>query len=495
MANASLYSPINPHFFQPLVPGFQSHLNIPVKFFSEHIEGKHENKTLKLRSDASEKSWEVKIEGKRLTRGWKEFVEAHNLRMGDFVIFRHEGDVLFHVTAFGPSCCGIQYAPSGSRDEEEDEVKIETSSSSEKEVEENLTAESNQSSSDLNCFRQSVTASNISRDTVGLPAAFAKRNSLNKESQDIVLMNEQGRSWPSETKCVVSGRVFIVRGWTRFCTANKLQVGDSCTFTLLQGPEKPVFQLCSRSKEEQKKKIPAVEENTGDDKTGEIRFLKLTPTTKSLELGKQHLPVIFTRANKLINPGIIVLVDKDGAEWSMKLSKEKSSEMMYIMSGSGWKSFCAANDVGAGESLILELIRGGVSPLLQFCSNMEQRPSFIAESRAYKRARVQKCSHETRPKLETREKTYETGEPSRRSTRAPNKTNDNQGNLQNTETCSLSEQVAKVKRCVVATLTSIRRFREELEIMEQKLEDSWQEINNLVPCLETESQRGEDKVE
>lgn len=92
-----------------------------MEFFSDHIEGKNEGKTVKLRSDASERTWKVKMEGQRLTEGWKEFVKAHDLRIGDFVVFRHEGDVKFHVTALGPSCCEIQYAPSGFRDEDEDE--------------------------------------------------------------------------------------------------------------------------------------------------------------------------------------------------------------------------------------------------------------------------------------------------------------------------------------------------------------------------------------
>lgn len=82
-------------------------------FFSKHIEGKHEGKTVKLRSDCSDRTWKVKMEGHRLTDGWKEFAKAHDLRVGDVVIFRHEGDMLFHVTAFGTSFCEIQYAPSG----------------------------------------------------------------------------------------------------------------------------------------------------------------------------------------------------------------------------------------------------------------------------------------------------------------------------------------------------------------------------------------------
>nr|VDC83912.1 unnamed protein product [Brassica rapa] len=343
MVNASLLSPATPHFFQPLLSGSKSHLNIPVKFFSEHIEGKHEGKTVMLRSDASEKTWKVKMEGQRLTQGWKEFVEEHVLRVGDFVVFRLERDMLFNVTALGSSNCEIQYTPSGSRRQEEEEESVET----EKEIKKNLT-----------------------------------------------------------------------------------------------------------------------------------RFVTLTPTSSSFETGKQHLPANFTRGNGLIKPGKIIMVDKKGDEWVMELKVGKTNVSimyMYIMSRNGWRIFCGVNGVRAGESLTLELIRGGESPMLKFCSKMEQTP-FEAEARAHKRAKWSQ---------EIREKTAEEGEPSHRA-RASNKTNANKKNLQNKQSCSVSDQLTEVKHSVVSTITSIRRFREELKTKEQELEGSLQEINNLVPCWHTE---------
>ncbi|KAL9299373.1 putative transcription factor B3-Domain family [Arabidopsis thaliana] len=63
----------NQHFFKPLFPGFHSHL--------------------------------VKIDGQRLTNGWKDFALAHDLRLGDIIVFRQERDMTFHVTMLGPSCC------------------------------------------------------------------------------------------------------------------------------------------------------------------------------------------------------------------------------------------------------------------------------------------------------------------------------------------------------------------------------------------------------
>ncbi|CAN6815810.1 unnamed protein product [Brassica oleracea] len=113
-------NPHEPHFLKPLLPGFHSGITIPLGFFSKHIERKTNQKTWKLRSDASDKIWEVIQEGMRLTGGWKDFATAHDLRIGDIVIFKHEGDMVFHVTPFGPSCCEIQYTDPDINKEEAD---------------------------------------------------------------------------------------------------------------------------------------------------------------------------------------------------------------------------------------------------------------------------------------------------------------------------------------------------------------------------------------
>lgn len=98
--------------------------NIPVNFFSKYVQGRNKDKTSKLRSDASDKIWEVKIDdGRRLTGGWKEFAVAHDLRIGDVIVFRHEGDLMFHVTALGPSCCEIEYTSPQNIDDDSVEHK------------------------------------------------------------------------------------------------------------------------------------------------------------------------------------------------------------------------------------------------------------------------------------------------------------------------------------------------------------------------------------
>ncbi|KAG2304618.1 hypothetical protein Bca52824_033269 [Brassica carinata] len=120
-------------------------VTIPHRFFSTHIEGKMNQKTWKLRSDASDQTWEVIQEGRRLTGGWKDFTTAHDLRIGDIVIFKHEGDMVFHVTRFGPSCCEIQYTHPNI-------------------IKEEANADDAPSFSFDYCFLSEVTASNLKED-------------------------------------------------------------------------------------------------------------------------------------------------------------------------------------------------------------------------------------------------------------------------------------------------------------------------------------------
>jgi B3 DNA binding domain len=39
------------------------------------------------------------------SRGWPEFAKAHDLRMGYFLLFRYEGNMVFNVKVFDTTCC------------------------------------------------------------------------------------------------------------------------------------------------------------------------------------------------------------------------------------------------------------------------------------------------------------------------------------------------------------------------------------------------------
>ncbi|CAL9216235.1 unnamed protein product [Arabidopsis halleri] len=245
MADQSLlHSPIKPHFFKPLLEGFRTHLNIPVAFFSKHVEGKNDqNKIAKLRSDASEKTWLVKMDGLNLTDGWEDFAFAHDLRIGDIVVFRHEGEMVFHVTALGPSCCEIQYYTSSHNindDDRNDQTNIASRNSSR--VKKNARKKV-EPSSDHSRFMAKVSVWGLRNDRLFLPRSFVSSNSLEKRCSEIVLKNEQGIKWPSVLKHYKTV-TYLTKGWTSFCQVNRIKAGDSFKFKLVGTWTKPVLSLC-----------------------------------------------------------------------------------------------------------------------------------------------------------------------------------------------------------------------------------------------------------
>ncbi|KAJ4881494.1 B3 domain-containing protein REM9 [Raphanus sativus] len=215
-------NPHEPHFLKPLLPGFHSG-TILLGFFSKHIEGKTNQKTWKLRSDASDQTWEVIQEGRTLTGGWKDFTTAHDLTIGDIVIFKHEGDMVFHATPFGPSCREIQYThPHIIKEEAEvdDAAMIHGQ-----------------------CL--------LSPITTYLPVGATSSTALNKQCQEMILVNKEGNSWTVSFRFSESGgKYYITRGWKKFCVDNRSDIGDLFVFNLVgDGKTTPLLCVCPESKE------------------------------------------------------------------------------------------------------------------------------------------------------------------------------------------------------------------------------------------------------
>ncbi|XP_013636296.1 PREDICTED: B3 domain-containing protein REM14-like [Brassica oleracea var. oleracea] len=373
----------NQHFFKPLLPGFHSHLKIPVAFFSKHIEGRNEHKnTAKLRSDTSEITWKVKIEdGLKLTEGWKEFALAHDLRVGDIVVFRQENDMAFHVTLFGPSCCEIQYGSCL-----DDKNKLVAIQSSKKKMK-NTKREAESSTLEPSCYVANVTPSSLRYDMLNIPKSFARANGIESRSGEIVLMNEKGTSWTLILKRKNScGTMYITRGWRRFCGANGLKAGCFFTFKLIQRGGTLVLHKSPSSTESEDSSegdeiAPLSTESKSFKKTSSIwkassssfQNLFVTLTLKPYEVEKStlYLPVQFTRRHSINEETKMRLLDKNGVKWSTDLRSEKRSDKIRLVGG--WKEFFKANCVEMGESIIVKLIwDGDTSCVLKFCSKVKQ---------------------------------------------------------------------------------------------------------------------------
>ena len=79
---------------------------IPIDFL-KYLEGMNHIKHAILKSMG--KKWLVKVNGWRLEEGWEKFAEEHDLHLGDFLVFKHEGDMEFEVSIFDSSHCDREY--------------------------------------------------------------------------------------------------------------------------------------------------------------------------------------------------------------------------------------------------------------------------------------------------------------------------------------------------------------------------------------------------
>ncbi|XP_010489774.1 PREDICTED: B3 domain-containing protein REM14-like [Camelina sativa] len=305
-----------------------------------------DNAVVKLKSNASDITWQVKIEGRRLTEGWQTFAICHDLRVGGIVVFRHDGGLLFHVTCFGPSCCEIQY------DDDDDDV-IQISSDSEKNQN---TAEAGGSSSDHHsCFVACVTELNLRKDILFLPRGFSRSNGLMDRKCEIILLNKDGTPWTLILSHKPDGEVYIRSGWTSFCFENRLRVNDVLTLKLVQTGTTPVLQLCSSST------------------TSQCRFLTLT--LRPYNLIQLCLPRKFVKANGIEKARKITLLDQYDVKRTTILKPNGKRANMSL--GKEWREFCYVNGVNVGESFKLELIKekeDTATHLLKFCSKVVNFP-------------------------------------------------------------------------------------------------------------------------
>ncbi|VVB08903.1 unnamed protein product [Arabis nemorensis] len=372
----------NQHFFKPLLPGFHSHLTIPEAFYLKYVQGRNEQTVAKLRSDASKITWEVKVEedGQTLTDGWKDFALAHDLRIGDIVVFRQERHMDFHLTLFGPSCCEIQYG--SCLDNERNLWKI----LRKKKVMKSPRRERE------SCFVANVMASTLRYDRLNLPRGFVRANGLDKKCGEIVLMNEKGRSWTLDlTRNKSYQNSYIKRGWRSFCHANGLRAGGFFTFKLIQRGGTPVLLLLSEEPEDEEcsegdeieslsMESESNEESKQDEKSfkkrsrsiwkassspSQNRFVTLALTPYNINKYRMFLPVPFTRMHGINEETKMALLDKNGVNWSTNLRSERSRIKLV----GGCKDFFKANCVKTGESVKLELIwKEDTSCVLKFCS-------------------------------------------------------------------------------------------------------------------------------
>ncbi|KAF8110861.1 hypothetical protein N665_0078s0054 [Sinapis alba] len=453
MAVPPLSPKSNAPFFVISLDSHNSNPIVPDTFFATHLEeGKNELTTLTLTSDACDRTWQVKLNGRRLTDGWKDFSDAHCLRDDDVLLFRDEGHMVFHVTPSGRSFSQIHYISSSSDDDESednDEDDDDDDETWDKVPDLRTRFKTESSSSENSCFL-GVTSSNLRLNRVNLAKSFMITSGLHKSWCEIDVMNQSGKSWVMGLRHNKgTSQDYMRGGWRSFCRENKLKPGCFYRFELVWTVTRPALKLCSDNTSQRncsKAKVSA--------KPSEFMRVTLKPYMfKSRQL---HLRSSFARENGIKKGGMITLVDKNGGVWPSCVASANVQGGVYL--AKGWIGFCEASGITTRETFTLKFVREkGKTPMLQFCS--KDKTMVNTETRFQKKARGS---------IE--------GEYSR-STQASDKSTVDTNNLQCKQPLETISHL--VKQSIVNVLADVKRFRSELGIEEQNLEAVLHEIDVL----------------
>lgn len=216
------------------------------------------------------------------------------------------------------------------------------------------------SSSDHSRFVGKVSSSNLRLGRLYLPMSFARTNGLDKMSgEEIILLNEEGRSWSLKLKHDKSDmHTFIRPGWRRFCAENEMSHGHY-TLKLVRNSGPPVIKLCGQV-HNRPKPVPVVSSLHHSCFVGSV-------TSNSLKTDKLYLGKKFVSENGLDRGcSEVVLKNEWGGRWSLALRCYESAKQTYL--GPGWRTFCQVNGIKVGDSFKFKLVGTGDNPVLLLCT-------------------------------------------------------------------------------------------------------------------------------
>lgn len=280
-------SPKKQSFFKVLLGNFSKHLRIPPKFTKKYIRPSLSKCSLR---GPSGQCWNVELEKTENgmffhNDGWHSFVKDNLLKIGDFLVFRYDGESKFKVKIFDRTCCekdievvkrrsGCPASPAnegnqlaGVQDEEVIDLETEIyKKHTEKKTRtagrrirnnvmpgEGLGIEGvNETStgsilfkSENSCFKLTLKRS-YQQYVVAVPKEISVAEGLmNKKA--VKIQDPTGKPWPAKLvtiKCKQNNgnqiRLDMSTGWGECCTANKILVGDTVVFEFVR---KTVLQL------------------------------------------------------------------------------------------------------------------------------------------------------------------------------------------------------------------------------------------------------------
>lgn len=225
-------------FFEIILENSFSSQRLPDKF-AKLLDGR-EPREVKLREAGSGRGslWDVVVvfdaDGHMyLERGRKQFVCAHDLRLGHLLVFSYDGDAVLTVKVFDLSMCRRHY-------QYEDDTSSGSSSDSSSDSTSSRSAEMDVDDAPTSQFAVTLSVCHFlgkQQQYLNVPLEFHEAHGYAKRSK--VVLRMRGMDWAVNLKhnkrAGGKTRSTFRYGWHQFLVDNRLKVGDICFFRALRG--------------------------------------------------------------------------------------------------------------------------------------------------------------------------------------------------------------------------------------------------------------------
>ncbi|KAM7529084.1 hypothetical protein LguiB_032494 [Lonicera macranthoides] len=327
-----------PFFESVLKPSYvHKYLYIPSEFAESYMSTQRQTATLMH----LKKSWLVKLLRCRNTLlfscGWRKFVVDNTLREGDVCSFEliRRNDYTFNVVILR----GNETPP----DKAQRRGQQRKEEGSKREVEANVEDASSKFISKHPFFQRVLTPAYTR--FLSIPSKFRK-SYINEPMADVRLQYSS-KKWVVNLITYKDGRVFFCGGWSKFVKQNNLQVGDACSFKLI---EKKNYEFVVSISKGKSKEIGGLEDAFDKFISRHPFFhVVLSPAYARRSL---CIPSKFWKSY-IDEPRATARLRCSNKWWVVEL-KDKGHSGSYFCSG--WSKFSRENSLQVGDACCFELI-------------------------------------------------------------------------------------------------------------------------------------------
>ncbi|ONM18772.1 hypothetical protein ZEAMMB73_Zm00001d004358 [Zea mays] len=248
-----------PQFIRIFHSNLSEKMMLPARFVKDYVSEECLNSRIAIIFSPIAKFWRVELKNDQsgifFTGGWSQFLDFHGIKNGEVLLLKYEGNMVFKFKAFGLSGCqkdfknqnaGIQL--NTKKQQETPPIRKRKSNDEKSSSEENKrlkTPVTSPSPSDPSLEKpyQIGTSSWIKKrintyaleQFLCLAPAFCNQIELRRRCEIVLKTSiNSNHSWRVGGLSQKKGSYIIGPGWKKFCTENRVKVGDVCTFNVIE---------------------------------------------------------------------------------------------------------------------------------------------------------------------------------------------------------------------------------------------------------------------